>query len=1154
MKNIVVPIVKTAMALGKNVKDTANMIFNKDQYDADMKEERIKRIKRSEAEAGIVRDKENPMIIIRKPAGLWNSETTDPSEKAYNEERIASKGGKDVFYIRVPNPLFAAKLKPSFKELVNDAGVNLWTSVNQYTGRPDVDGTLERLQNDPFIWIPEEGVKEKYAQLRQFVADKQDEEVAVGYEDEGWTKGDLKRFAKIDPRTLKGQDLLEWKEGKLALDRAQTQNALEKVNKDIADEEAKEGRFLMVGQRPTTDKADQARLVKMREAKERVLKRQKDLVLRGQQEFKDRMMFSNAEKAKRDAEYYARQRADAQGTIDQADADKAEFDAKPVAERIAILEEQLADPQNNEMEIADYNERLEQLRAEEVSESVKQQAQGSVDLLQQAQVVGGGISSSKNKVAPEPTPQPVSAVQYPISNAVVGQVVGCSEADKAVILSALRLANKVGKDAIVSGGLRMPIGALKIEYTDNFKAALRGTILYDYFYYEQRGQDLHIYMSDIAAGNIAGRPPLDDIIREATNEICVWALNEIRRMGYDKGAVFDAIKRNIERVRRMTGNGMTGGAKPTNPALYEKAKAIADKTYSKPSAYKSGFIVKKYKEMGGEYEDEPDGKRPLERWFKEDWKDVGNKEYPVYRPTKRISKDTPLTPEEIDPENLKLQIKEKQKIKGDRNLSAFEKRGGFTREEEEELLGAGAIEYTLQKAGKPLFNPSGDRSKAGRQSFTPDYDAYGATVADGRKNALNLSASMYDQSKAIELPDFKMIQDDTSIRFYRKDDENVILVGVRGTDFKSWTDFYTWFVIGTRSDLRLTTRFQDDLGKLIAFQRNYPPSQFYYVATGHSLAGSIIDRFLEMGLIEEAITYNPAIEKKYVLNESILNHRVYLDTDPLFILMGQYAPNTEIRVNPNKTNYYNPSKEKDYLIQSHLIYPIYNPALEGGGMEGSGKTYTIEEWKAIFDAKLEQKRKAIEAREAKKKQTAKAKRERAKARRDEREKPKEPEEEEPEVEVAEYEMGDEIYLVEEPREGLAFADRRVFDNDNEEIGFLTVDDVGKTLVKMVMRREKIGAFADKSPKAKSSSESLPFFESQQRNPAGEFAKTKSPKEIIDEMVEDAVKDIYYKEFPDIMKGNVSKEKLYRDKFLTLPKKKQDELRKKVRERVMSQLK
>lgn len=38
-----------------------------------------------------------------------------------------------------------------------------------------------------------------------------------------------------------------------------------------------------------------------------------------------------------------------------------------------------------------------------------------------------------------------------------------------------------------------------------------------------------------------------------------------------------------------------------NQALYDKAKKIADEKYSKPSAYKSGFIVKSYKDMGGTY-------------------------------------------------------------------------------------------------------------------------------------------------------------------------------------------------------------------------------------------------------------------------------------------------------------------------------------------------------------------------------------------------------------------------------------------------------------------------------------------------------------------------------------------------------------------------
>lgn len=112
---------------------------------------------------------------------------------------------------------------------------------------------------------------------------------------------------------------------------------------------------------------------------------------------------------------------------------------------------------------------------------------------------------------------------------------------------------------------------------------------------------------------------------------------------------------------------------PIDTSLYEKAKRIADKIYKKSSAYKSGFIQKKYKELGGRYKD--DGKPyELKRWFRERWVDVGREDYPVYRPTKRITKDTPLTVSEIDKGNLQRQIALKQLYKGEKNLPPFEKR------------------------------------------------------------------------------------------------------------------------------------------------------------------------------------------------------------------------------------------------------------------------------------------------------------------------------------------------------------------------------------------------------------------------------------------------------------------------------------------------
>jgi hypothetical protein len=109
---------------------------------------------------------------------------------------------------------------------------------------------------------------------------------------------------------------------------------------------------------------------------------------------------------------------------------------------------------------------------------------------------------------------------------------------------------------------------------------------------------------------------------------------------------------------------------PSSPKLYEQVKKTADKIYEKPSAYKSGWIVKTYKELGGEYLDDNKPKN-LKRWFKEGWSDIGGLEYPVYRPTKRVSKMTPLTIQEIKPSNLKDQILLKQIYKGDKNLPPF---------------------------------------------------------------------------------------------------------------------------------------------------------------------------------------------------------------------------------------------------------------------------------------------------------------------------------------------------------------------------------------------------------------------------------------------------------------------------------------------------
>jgi hypothetical protein len=112
---------------------------------------------------------------------------------------------------------------------------------------------------------------------------------------------------------------------------------------------------------------------------------------------------------------------------------------------------------------------------------------------------------------------------------------------------------------------------------------------------------------------------------------------------------------------------------PINKELYELVKQYADMVYKKHSAYKSMYIQKIYQQYGGTYKDDNKEKK-LKRWQNEMWQDIGNKSYPVYRPMIRVNSQTPLTIYEIDKNNLKQQIKLKQKIKGTANLPPFKGR------------------------------------------------------------------------------------------------------------------------------------------------------------------------------------------------------------------------------------------------------------------------------------------------------------------------------------------------------------------------------------------------------------------------------------------------------------------------------------------------
>lgn len=135
---------------------------------------------------------------------------------------------------------------------------------------------------------------------------------------------------------------------------------------------------------------------------------------------------------------------------------------------------------------------------------------------------------------------------------------------------------------------------------------------------------------------------------------------------------------------------------PLNKKLYDRIKKMADKKFSsKTGVYKSSWIVKEYKRLGGEYSTpKPKTDTGLQRWYKEEWVDLnrpikikgktigyeecgrksilkkpGDKgKYPLCRPTKRVTFATPKTVSELDVKIIKKAKRDKSKIEDKGNV------------------------------------------------------------------------------------------------------------------------------------------------------------------------------------------------------------------------------------------------------------------------------------------------------------------------------------------------------------------------------------------------------------------------------------------------------------------------------------------------------
>jgi hypothetical protein len=161
--------------------------------------------------------------------------------------------------------------------------------------------------------------------------------------------------------------------------------------------------------------------------------------------------------------------------------------------------------------------------------------------------------------------------------------------------------------------------------------------------------------------------------------------------------------------------------------------------------------------------------------------------------------------------------------------------------------------------------------------------------------AHQMEESAYSSQPVQEIAGWSLITPYSSgVKAYRRG--NTIMLAIRGTG--NLTDVYADARMANGS-LNKSQRYIEDKNYILGLQREYNPQDFFYFGVGHSLGGAICDILIDEGLIQEAVSYNPAVEYKYYRNTK--NHRIYNRDDPLYKLMGVHTINPEVRANKLST-------------------------------------------------------------------------------------------------------------------------------------------------------------------------------------------------------------------------------------------------------------
>ena len=195
--------------------------------------------------------------------------------------------------------------------------------------------------------------------------------------------------------------------------------------------------------------------------------------------------------------------------------------------------------------------------------------------------------------------------------------------------------------------------------------------------------------------------------------------------------------------------------------------------------------------------------------------------------------------------------------------------------------GLGDVLGAVANTAKKLFLP------------TPKHEEYksGSLVPD-TKILYRMAEASYTKDPT-DIAPYKRLIKTPYLTAYR--DGRTLVLAVRGTDVKDSKDLIADVSIALGA-LKSSARFKSDVVEIEKLRRIPELQHLYWVGTGHSLGSALIDEFLKLGFISEAVTFTGAVSSEFY-NVHNNNRRIYMSNDPLYLLMGRKTKYHEVREN-----------------------------------------------------------------------------------------------------------------------------------------------------------------------------------------------------------------------------------------------------------------